>query len=92
MEVLMPDHDNHVRQIQEKVTGLSNALADLGSGTGVQELLRIIHFPGFTTVIDVAFITSILDDMTNRVRGLAKMEANLVAASRMIAEEGKKAA
>ena len=28
---------------------------------------------------------------TDRVRGLAKMEANLVATSRMIAEEGKKA-
>ena len=88
----MPDHDNHVRQIQDKATGLSNALADLGRGSGVQELLRIIHFPGFTTVIDVAFIVSILDDMTDRVRGLAKMETNLVATSRMIVEEGKKAA
>ena len=88
----MPDHDSHVRQIQEKATGLSNALADLGRGTGVQELLRIIHFPGFTTVIDVAFIMSILDDVTDRVRGLAKMETNLVATSRMIVEEGKKAA
>ena len=88
----MSDHDNHVRQIQERADALSAALAALGQGSGVRELLKIIHFPGFTTVIDVAFIVSILDDMTDRVRGLAKMEASLVATSRMIAEEGKKAA
>ena len=45
----MSDHDLHVRVVDEKVTAPSKALADLGRGTSLRELLKIIRFPGYTT-------------------------------------------
>ena len=39
----------HVETVEKKVTALSNALATLGRGTTLAELLKIIYFPGYTT-------------------------------------------
>ena len=88
----MSDQNSHVRQIQEKADALSAALAELAGGDGIKELLKIIHFPGYTTPAELAFTLGILEDMTNRVRGLATMERALLSASRMIVAEGQKAA
>ncbi len=88
----MPDHDNHVRQIDKKITALSDALAHLGRGTGLKELLKIIRFPGYTTPAELAFTIGILESMEAQVRTLAKMEEDLVAGSKLIVEAGKKAA
>jgi hypothetical protein len=88
----MSDHNSHVRQIQEKADALSTALAELARGDGIKELLKIIHFPGYTTPAELAFTLGILEDMTHRARGLATMERALLSASRMIVAEGQKAA
>ena len=42
--------DNHIRELDKKISALSDALAHLGQGTSLKELLRIIRFPGYTTV------------------------------------------
>ncbi len=87
----MSDHD-HVRVVEEKITALSAALAELGRGTSLQELLRIIRFPGYTTPAELALTLGILDGMSAQVRELAKMEKGLLAGSKLIIEEAKKAA
>jgi hypothetical protein len=88
----MSDHDSHVRQIDKKVTALSDALAHLGQGTSLKELLRIIRFPGYTTPAELAFTMAILDGMEAQVRTLAKMETELLAASKFVVQGGQKAA
>jgi hypothetical protein len=88
----MSDHDSHVRQIDKKVTALSDALAHLGQGTSLKELLRIIRFPGYTTPAELAFTMAILDGMEAQVRTLAKMETELLAASKLVVQGGQKAA
>ncbi len=45
----MDDNGKHIRELEKKVSALSDALAHLGKGTTLQELLRIIRFPGYTT-------------------------------------------
>ena len=88
----MSDHDSHVRQIDKKVTALSDALAHLGQGTSLKELLRIIRFPGYTTPAELAFTIAMLDGMEAQVRTLAKMETELLAASKLVVQGGQKAA
>jgi hypothetical protein len=88
----MSDHDSHVRQIDKKVTALSDALAHLGQGTNLKELLRIIRFPGYTTPAELAFTIAMLDGMEAQVRTLAKMETELLAASKLVVQGGQKAA
>jgi len=65
---------SHIRQLEEKITALSAALAKLGKGTGLQELLKIIHFPGYTTPAELALTLAILDGMSAQVRALGNME------------------
>jgi hypothetical protein len=88
----MSDHDMHVRVVTEKVTALSDALAKLGRGTSLRELLKIIRFPGYTTPAELALTIAILDGMTSQVSALAKMETDLLAGSKRIVEQAKKAA
>lgn len=88
----MPNQDTHVRQIEEKVTALSAALAELGRGTGLHELLKIIRFPGYTTPAELALSLGILEGMQAQVHTLAKMERDLVSGSKLIVEEAKKKA
>src|SRR5438552_6659436 len=54
MEETMAAFDAHVHEIEAKVTALSNALATLGRGTTLGELLKLIHFPGYTTPAEFA--------------------------------------
>jgi hypothetical protein len=88
----MSDHDMHVRVVTEKVTALSDALAKLGRGTSLRELLKIIRFPGYTTPAEFALTIAILDGMASQVSALAKMEMDLLAGSKQIVEQGRKAA
>ena len=83
---------DHVRVVEEKITALSAALAELGRGTSLQELLRIIRFPGYTTPAEFALTLGILDGMSAQVRELAKMEKDLLAGSKLIIDEAKKKA
>jgi len=76
--------DRHVHEVEAKVTALSNALATLGRGTTLAELLKLIHFPGYTTPAEFAITMAVLDSMSAQVDSLTKMQNELVAATKMI--------
>jgi hypothetical protein len=80
----MSEHDMHVGVLDEKITALSKALADLGRGTSLQELLRIIRFPGYTTPAEFAFTVAMVDSMAAQVNVLAKQEQDLLAAGKQV--------
>jgi hypothetical protein len=82
----------HVRVVEEKVTALSQALADLGRGTSLRELLKIIRFPGYTTPAEFALTIAIVDAMSAQVSAVAKMEKDLLAGGKQIVENAQKAA
>ena len=87
----MSDHDLHVRVVDEKVTALSKALADLGRGTSLRELLKIIRFPGYTTPAEFALTVAIVDAMAADVSVLAELENDLLAgASRLSSRPGRR--
>jgi hypothetical protein len=88
----MSDHDLHVREVDKKVTALSNALADLGHGTSLRELLKIIRFPGYTTPAEFALTLAIVDAMAAQVSAMAKLENDLLAASKQIVQKARMAA
>jgi len=88
----MSDHDLHVSVVDKKVTALSNALADLGRGTSLRELLKIIRFPGYTTPAEFALTLAIVDAMAAQVSAMAKLENDLLAASKQIVQKAGMAA
>jgi len=79
-----PVPDLHVREVEAKVTALSDALAHLGRGTTLAELLKLIHFPGYTTPAEFAITMAVLDSMSAQVESLTKMQHELVAATKLI--------
>lgn len=75
----------HVRELEKKITALSDALAHLGRGTTLQDLLKIIHNPGWTTPAELGFVHMILDQGMVQVAALEKMQAQLVEVSAKVA-------
>ena len=80
----MDDNSNHVRDLEKKVSALSDALAHLGKGTTLQELLRIIRFPGYTTPAEFTFNVAILDTMLVQVNALEKLGQDLLAGAKQV--------
>jgi hypothetical protein len=44
----MSEHETQIRELDKKITVLSDTLARLGKGTTMQDLQRIIRNPGYT--------------------------------------------
>jgi hypothetical protein len=88
----MPSHDDHVKLLDKKITDLSDALAHLGKGTDLKELLRIIRFPGYTTPAELAFSVAILDTMQVQVKALTELNTHFVAAAKLVTAQAKSVA
>ncbi|WP_332859698.1 hypothetical protein [Janthinobacterium svalbardensis] len=80
----MDDHSNHIRDLEKKISALSDALAHLGKGTTLQELLRIIRFPGYTTPAEFTFNVAILDTMLVQANALEKLGQDLLAGAKQV--------
>lgn len=59
----MQEANKRIKELEEKITTLSDALAHLGQGMSLKELLKIIRFPGYTTPAELAFSIAMLDSM-----------------------------
>ena len=77
-----------LEKLDKKVTALSDALANLGKGTDLKELLRIIRNPGWTTPAELAFTVAILDSMQAQATQLAKLSGALVKAATKVSAKG----
>ena len=76
--------DIHIKELDKKITALSDALAHLGQGTSLKELLKIIRFPGYTTPAEFALTVAILDSMQAHTKTLATLETQLLSASKLV--------
>ena len=80
----MDDNGKHIRELEKKVSALSDALAHLGKGTTLQELLRILRFPGYTTPAEFTFNAAILDTMLVQANELEKLGQDLLAGAKQV--------
>lgn len=85
----MPNHKLEIRELEKSITALSDALAHLGKGTSLRDLILIIREPGWTTPAELAFATSIVDTMSTQVQTLERLQTNLLQASRLVGAEGR---
>ena len=75
----MPTHD--ITGLEKKVTDLSNALAHLGTTEDLNELIRIIHRPGWTTLPEFLLVNSIVDSITAQAKTIATQRQQLLKAA-----------
>ena len=87
-----------IGKLDKKITALSDALAKLGKGTDLKDLLRIIRNPGWTTPAELAFSLAIVDSMRAQTNALAQLSGALAKAAGKVGvptlgkKAGKKAA
>jgi hypothetical protein len=85
----MKPHTEGIERLQKQITDLSDTLAHLGKGSDLQDLLRIIVHPGWTTPAELALTTTIVDAMRSHAAALTALSGQLLKASRLV---GKKEA
>jgi len=83
----MGSHTEHVKVLDKKISALSDALAKLGKGTDLKELIRIIRFPGYTTPAELAFTLAMLDGISQHVEAINRMSGALVDGARVVVGE-----
>ena len=82
----MPSHD--IPQLEKRIKSLHEAVNDLGQDDDFVEMLRIIHFPGYTTPAEFRLVSGLVAEMTAQVRALTALRGTLLEASReMVANE-----
>ena len=82
----------HVEALEKQVTELSNALAHLGRGTTLSELVKIIRNPGWTTEAEFAFSAAILGAMQAHVSAIETLQKEMLAASKIVGSKERSAA
>lgn len=75
-------HD--IRALEKKVTALSKALANLGKGTDLRDLILIIKRPGWTTPAEFALVNTLVDHLQVSVNNFANVQKELVKGSKMV--------
>jgi hypothetical protein len=78
---------HHIHELEKTIKCAADGLAGLGRGSHLQELLRIIHLPGWTTPAELAFVNAILDHISFEVRTLDRLQADLVEAARKVTQK-----
>ena len=77
----------HVQTLEKQITALSDALAHLGRGTTLPELLKIIRNPGWTTPAEFAFASAILDAMQAHISAIEVLQKEMLSASRVVGKQ-----
>jgi hypothetical protein len=80
-----PSH--HIHELEKTIKTLADKLAELGRGAHLLELQRIIHWPGWTSPAELAFVNAILDHLSVEVRTIERLQADLVEASRKVKKD-----
>jgi hypothetical protein len=77
----------HIESLDKKITALSDALAHLGKGTDMKELLKIIHNPGWTTPAEFELVNALIDSVQAHTQVLQKTQQQLLAACKQVGRQ-----
>ena len=79
--------NKHIEALEKQITSLSDALAHLGRGTTLAELLKIIRHPGWTTPAEFAFSAAIFNAMQAHVSAIETLQKEMLSASKIVGEQ-----
>lgn len=80
-------HADHVAQLATRIKDVHKCLADLSDPKATDELMRIIHKPGWTTIAEVMLVTASLDAIDAHAKALASQHQALLKAARAVGEK-----
>ena len=78
------DNGQHIDQLDRRLRDLSAAFAGLGTSDDFEELLQIIHRPGWTTPQDVHFVNALVDAAERSAANARHLRTALLEGARSI--------
>ena len=69
---------DHIKKIEEQIKEYRALIAKVAAPKPHEELLAIIHRPGWTTVAEGALVSAMLESMSGTARVLEQMTSMLV--------------
>ena len=75
---------HELAQLEGAIQGLKTAHATLGSGDSLDELLKIIHRPGWTSIAELAFVRTGLESIRAQTAQLTELTNGLLAAAKLV--------
>lgn len=63
--------------IETQLKELHSSFQQLSGGNSVEDMISVIHRPGWTTIAEVAFFTAIVDSMVAHTKALATLKQAL---------------
>lgn len=83
-EQVVERHALELRELDKKITALSDALAHLGKGSTMKDVLLIIRKPGYTTPAEFRFTLGLVDAMHGQVSLINQLGDNLLAGAQAV--------
>jgi hypothetical protein len=78
--------EKEIRALESSLKRLSQSLAELGGGRDIEELIPIVHGPGYTTEVEHYFVAGITDSLTQQVQNVTWLKNLLIDGTRVIGE------
>jgi hypothetical protein len=79
-----PKEKHDLKRLEERIDLLAKAMAKLGDGKDLKELIPIIRKPGWTTPAEFLLVAGVVDSMIAQAEGLAGLKEALVKGSRAV--------
>jgi hypothetical protein len=76
--------EKNIHQIEQKLSAVKTNLKSVAQDEVYDQLLVIIHRPGWTTLAESAFFETVVDSMEAHVRSLSKLQRDLLRASELV--------
>ncbi len=76
--------NDHVKTIETKITVLRRQIDVLAKAAQFEELIKVIHHPGWTTPAEFALVTQSLDTMATLVDTANRLKSGVLEASTLV--------
>jgi hypothetical protein len=80
------DSGRHIDELDRRLRGLKVTFADLRAEDDFDELINIIHRPGWTTLPDVLFVNALIDAAERSAENAQALRQTLLAGARLVGE------
>ena len=86
----MEKHD--LPHLEKRIFELKDIFTIMADNSDLEELLKIIHRPGWTTPAEFALVGSVVESLNTQARNVASLRTALVASSRQVGTQKATAA
>ena len=85
---MFDSHQRDIADLEKSIRDLNALLGRVGQSRELEELIRIIHRPGWTTPAELRFAQALVSITSNHATALAAAKTELLQASRQVAAPG----